>query len=181
MSETTAEEWRPVVGWPGYSVSNIGRIASTRFRNKQTSRAQWRVLRPWLSLGYIRVELRDKERIKSFPVHRLVLEAFVGPCPPDKLETGHLNGKSRDNRVANLAWVTRAENVAHKVLHGTAYGGPNHHPAAAFSGVAAINASRVVCVRGHDALVTTPRYGAKGVRRSCVACHREYDQGVRRT
>ena len=51
-------------------------------------------------------------------VHRLVLEAFVGPCPAEH-ECAHLNGARDDNRLLNLSWVTRAENAHHKRVHGT--------------------------------------------------------------
>jgi hypothetical protein len=57
---------------------------------------------------------------KSFciVVHRLVLEAFVGPQPSVIHETNHKNGIKDDNRVENLEWVTRAENNAHAVAMG---------------------------------------------------------------
>jgi len=43
-------------------------------------------------------------------VHRLVLEAFVGTCPPE-METMHLNGCRSDNRLENLKWGTHEENI----------------------------------------------------------------------
>ena len=51
-------------------------------------------------------------------VHRLVLEAFVGPCP-DKKECCHNNGNSLDNRLTNLRWDTRRANCLDSALHGT--------------------------------------------------------------
>jgi hypothetical protein len=52
-------------------------------------------------------------------VHRLVLEAFVGPCPEGK-ECAHDNGVRTDNRLSNLAWKTKLENGADRKRHGTA-------------------------------------------------------------
>jgi hypothetical protein len=51
-------------------------------------------------------------------VHTLVLEAFVGPRPPGK-EACHGNGQPGDNRLSNLRWGTRSENIADAVRHGT--------------------------------------------------------------
>ena len=58
---------------------------------------------------------------KSNPktVHRLLLETFVGPCP-EKHEALHINGNRLDNRLENLRWGTRKENVADAIKHGTA-------------------------------------------------------------
>ena len=45
-------------------------------------------------------------------VHRLVAEAFIGPCP-EGLEVNHKNGQKQDNRPENLEYVTTAENLSH--------------------------------------------------------------------
>lgn len=45
-------------------------------------------------------------------VHRLILEAFVGPGK--NLQANHKNGKRDDNRLCNLEWVTPKENEYHK-------------------------------------------------------------------
>lgn len=42
-------------------------------------------------------------------VHRMVLEAWVGPCP-NGFEADHINGDSQDNRVENLRWLDIVEN-----------------------------------------------------------------------
>lgn len=61
-------------------------------------------------------------------LHRLVLEAFVGPCP-EGMVCRHKNGNSKDNRLSNLAWGTYEENEKDKHTHGTRHTGENHHNA----------------------------------------------------
>ena len=48
-------------------------------------------------------------------VHRLVCEAFHGPCPSSRHMTRHLNDDPLDNRACNLAWGTAADNQADRI------------------------------------------------------------------
>lgn len=47
-------------------------------------------------------------------VHRLVLEAFVGPCPPGMEGIHYPDQDYRNNELSNLQWGTRALNVKHR-------------------------------------------------------------------
>ena len=55
--------------------------------------------------GYLRVRINGK----SYMVHRLVAEAFIGPIP-DGCQIDHLNRNPQDNRCENLLIVTRSQN-----------------------------------------------------------------------
>lgn len=124
MSDTTEiapleEVWRPVPDVPGYSVSDRGRVRSEDrmiWTLQGPKRRKGRVLSPVKAgAGYLTVALGTYRRDY---VHRLVLEAFLGPCPEGE-ECRHLDGDPRNNRLDNLAWGTPEENSADKVRHGT--------------------------------------------------------------
>jgi hypothetical protein len=75
--------YRAVLGYPGYRVGDDGSVW-TCWRGKcpPYQSEQWRQLkgRPSES-GRLRVGLYINGRQRWLQVHRLVLEAFVGPCP----------------------------------------------------------------------------------------------------
>ena len=105
------ETWKAIPGYEGlYEVSDQGRVRS--FRRV----ANGQLLRPGrMPQGHLSVALG---RGNSQCVHKLVLLAFVGPAP-DKHECCHNNGNPADNRLENLRWGTRSENIKDAVRHGT--------------------------------------------------------------
>jgi hypothetical protein len=78
-----------------------------------------------VGVGYLRVSLADGTRTIGCRIHRLVLAAFVGPCPAGH-EGSHINGQPADNRLENLRWETRAANMAQLRAHGTLAAGDRH-------------------------------------------------------
>jgi len=99
------EIWRDVVGFEGlYEVSDGGRV-----RNVGTGRIL-KLKRD--KYGYHCLSLRKDGRPYYFLAHRLVGLAFLG-IPTGDLEINHKNGKTTDNRIENLEWVTHAENIKH--------------------------------------------------------------------
>jgi hypothetical protein len=83
-------------------------------------------LKPWIqNRGYHYVCLRTDGAKKTFAVHRLVLEAFIGPCPEGK-QVAHQDGNPRNNCVMNLRWASAKENIDDRRRHGrTAVGERN--------------------------------------------------------
>jgi hypothetical protein len=143
------ETWRQHPTYRGFVISDQGRV-----RNMRTGR---------ILLGNVNRQGYRMAMIGPRPrrVHRLVLEAFVGPCPVG-MEACHENDVKTDNRLSNLAWKTRSANLRDAVRNG------RHR-----------NAGKVYCNRHH--LLADCNVGPKPCRhadgggawtRRCVACHR---------
>ncbi len=113
-------EFRQVPGWDRYAVSRCGRVAS-------------RSLGPWRERPPV-VNRRDGRRqimlctagVRSTrKVARLVLEAWVGPCPAG-MECCHRDGDRLHDALDNLRWDTRRNNAMDRARHGTQSRGEAH-------------------------------------------------------
>ena len=124
------EIWQQVADFPGYEVSDQGRVRSywKSYRKSDAQRPGFmrqiestpqRMLKPnKLKHGYLQVTLfRDGVRHYR-TIHRLVLTNFVGPCPPG-LECCHKDGTRSHCWLTNLRWDTKSANSLDSVEHGT--------------------------------------------------------------
>jgi hypothetical protein len=116
-----------VPGWERlYEVSDLGRVRSLP---RQTARGVrgGKVLTPWDgSRGYPFVTLTEGARKLKVAIHVLVLTVHgPGPRPPGE-EARHGPGGKHDNRLANLCWGTRAENIADRRRDGQDNRGERH-------------------------------------------------------
>lgn len=59
---------------------------------------------------YVNVRLSDGKRKRTVKLHILMAEAFI-PNPDGKSEVHHINHDIHDNRVSNLCWATRGEQM----------------------------------------------------------------------
>lgn len=120
------EVWKAVEGFPNYEVSNQGRVR--RLYKTQPPK----ILKPCFCQGdYYQVGLRKDSKRNSTLIHRLVAKAFL-PLVKDKIEINHINHIRTDNRVENLEWVDRSENMIkakdkseHRNIQITKYGNYN--------------------------------------------------------
>lgn len=155
MQSIEPEIWKPVVGFQGlYEVSNHGRVK--RINIGRDSREKLLKATP-NKLGYMLVGLHREGKSNTRRVHRLVLEAFIGPCPEGE-EGCHGDGDPSNNCLSNLRWDTASSNAIDRVAHGT-------H-----------NMSRKThCSRGHELIEPNlvPSELARG-KRVCRACKRAH-------
>lgn len=99
-----------------YEVSSLGRVMSlervvpvrNHFRYER-KRIGGRVLKGWVGNNGYRMVTLVGEVNKTVLVHRLVCEAFHGPCPKGHEVCHGPNGKL-DNRAESLCWGTRSKN-----------------------------------------------------------------------
>lgn len=135
---TADEIWTDVPGYEGlYQVSDLGRVKSParakKIRDGALQPLPERLLRPTLVkrgplVGRYLVNLWKENRYKTWLPHRLVLTAFVGPCP-DGMEACHEDDDPGNNRLDNLRWDTRSANMRDRVRNGKGNQGTRHHQA----------------------------------------------------
>jgi hypothetical protein len=133
------EFWLPATGdATGYHVSSRGRVRSPR-----------KILKtPLNTNGYPCVTIRHRRTY----VHKLVLETWVCPMPSGK-EALHGNDIRQDNRLINLRWGTRSENLRDLVRNGKHFW-----------------ASKTRCPAGHRYSPENTIQHKTG--RQCRTCHR---------
>lgn len=100
------EIWKyiPWYHWK-YMISDMWRVKSLLYPTH-------RILTPQVTAKwYHKVWLYGEDWFKSYRVHRLVMLAFIWESD---LEVNHINYVRWDNRLVNLEYVTREENLLHR-------------------------------------------------------------------
>lgn len=123
LNHTTFKE---LPHYPGYRFGSDGSIWSRWSRVGASGRYEcrdWKLLRGGTDKdGYRKVILVVNGKRFYRRVHRLILEAFVGP-PPHGCIAAHHDGNNRNNTISNLRWCSQKENILDKERHGTAQRG----------------------------------------------------------
>lgn len=152
MSEV---EWRPIPGWEGYyEVSDDGQVRSLDRLDARGCQVKGRTLRGTINAyGYPFVTLSKSGYRWLTVVHRLVMLAFVGPCPEGH-EVLHADGTRANNNLSNLSYGTRSDNARDSIKHGTN-----------------VNAAKTHCKRGHAFTeANTYRISTRPRSRWCRTC-----------
>lgn len=84
--------------YDGYFITSCGKIWSYYKKG---------FMKTMDSNGYQRVQMKDGKHL----VHRLVAETYL-PNSDNLSEVDHINGNRADNRVQNLQWISKKDNIA---------------------------------------------------------------------
>lgn len=112
---TSPVTYKEIARYPGYRFGDDGSVWSIWSRSRQGG---WRRKCPTLRRGRYHLSL-TVDGVTTYPsVHRLILEAFDGPCP-DGMQCCHNDGDATNNHPDNLRWDTPKANAADAIRHGT--------------------------------------------------------------
>ncbi|WP_101519240.1 HNH endonuclease signature motif containing protein [Spiroplasma melliferum] len=102
-----AEIWKVHREFPYLEISNMGRV-----RNIVTKKIK--ELKKPKNTNYYLIRRREDGKTKTRPLHKLVVELFIGSVPPN-MTIDHINGNPRDNRAENLEIVSKRENTIRQI------------------------------------------------------------------
>lgn len=95
---------KEIKDFPNYYITDDGKVISKKFKEP-------RIMKTWFQKsGYENIKLCKENKTYHFLIHRLVAEAFI-PNPDNLPEVNHKNKNRNDNRVENLEWCSRKDNV----------------------------------------------------------------------
>lgn len=119
--------YKDIPGFPGYRVGDDGSVwtcfAMKRVGSRRVQTDSWKLLgqyaNPKRGNGrmYRYLNLHRDGKQKTFMVHSLVLNTFIGPRP-NGYECRHLDGDVSNNRLQNLKWGTPQANADDRIKHG---------------------------------------------------------------
>ena len=105
---------KEIKGFEGrYTISNLGIVRSL---------LTGKIMKPYITkFGYARVNLRiaHSRDYKSYFIHRLVASAFLDN-KNNLAEVNHIDCNRLNNRVDNLEWMSKQDNIKYSFTHGNA-------------------------------------------------------------
>ena len=99
------EDWKKIPEFEDYEASTFGNIRSLK---KQSN---GKILKPFLNKdGYELINLFQNKKRFTGLVHRLIMKTFIGES---SLTVNHIDGIKTNNRLDNLEYCTRSQNIKH--------------------------------------------------------------------
>jgi len=124
MSEHNPNDFYPIPEWECYGISKDAQIVRLR---KNKGAVVGLILKQFIhkTRGYLTVRLCDKDRQKTFDVHRIMAITFLGDIP-EKYEVCHNDGNKTNCKLENLRVDTKSSNQMDRALHGSSNRGENY-------------------------------------------------------
>lgn len=129
---------KPCKTFIGYSASECGRIFTNRRRTRIKGQHGTKVVidhkyqrelkQQIVAKNYRVVCINTGKSIRPIGIHRIVMDAFIGP-PPVGHQVRHLDNDPSNNNISNLAYGTVMENSHDRMQAGHYYTGGRHHNA----------------------------------------------------
>lgn len=94
-----------------YAVSNQGRVISYKETFSDGYELKCGMVEGFRVFSYVYMD-NGKRKSKSFLVYKLVAQYFIPNDNPERTMVLHLDYSKTNDRVENLAWATRKEQVA---------------------------------------------------------------------
>ncbi len=158
-----ATMWKKIVDHPNYAVSRDGFVKSLK---------RDLILQPRYDKdGYNTAVLYNNGMPTGRRVHRLVLEAYVGPCP-EGMQVRHLDGDVYNNNLDNLAYGTAQQNQADRKKHGTAVGNGSANAASKLTETEVLEIRKLRCNENTRSLAD--RYGVTPSLISAICTRRRW-------
>lgn len=110
FTDLPEEIWKPILGYPGYMVSNMARVKHYASRYKK-----YHLIKPVPNKnnGRLYVALYYDNKVKNIQLARLVAFAFVNGYDSERNTVNHEDGNVQNCVWTNLTWQSQSENNKH--------------------------------------------------------------------
>lgn len=110
IAEIAGEEWTSILGYPGYEISNKGRV-----KNYSTRYKAYYLLKPSKNTksGRLYVTLYNNKTKENLQIARLVGIYFCEGHSEIANTINHIDGNVENNDYTNLEWVSQSDNNKH--------------------------------------------------------------------
>lgn len=106
FTDEEGEEWREILGYPDYMVSNHGRV-----KHYAVTYSKFHLIHSWHNKVTNRMYVTLKK--KAYQLSRVVAHAFCDGFSEEKNTVNHIDGNPLNNRADNLEWLSQSDNNKH--------------------------------------------------------------------
>lgn len=124
FEELNGEEWKEILGYSGYYVSNMGRVKHRLVKTKD-----YKLLSPSPNVrnGRMYVSIvNDNGQRKNVNLARLVGHNFVDGYSEENNTIDHIDNNVQNNKSINLQWVSQSDNNKNAYIRGRKVNKVNH-------------------------------------------------------